>query len=100
MNNMLRASWRKSYKTVQELFEAKDLVEKETKGISDEVVIIPLSKLELLVTVWITTNIEYWDKKLTRIMGEKEDYSEENFGYTDISDEEYWNDVEYDNSIH
>lgn len=71
MNGQLKASWRKSYKSVQELFEAKDLVEKETKGISDEVVIIPLSRLELLVTVWITNNTEYWDDKLTKILGEK-----------------------------
>lgn len=71
MNGPLKASWRKSYKSVQELFEAKDLVKKETKGISDEVVIIPLSRLELLVTVWITNNTEYWDDKLTKILGEK-----------------------------
>lgn len=76
MNNPLRASWRKSYETVNELFEAKTLLENETKGISDQVVIIPMDNKELLVTVWITNSTEYWDDKLTRILGEKVHYND------------------------
>lgn len=77
MNDPLRATWRKSYETVSELFEAKTLLEEETKGISDEVVIIPMRNKELLVTVWITNSIDYWDDKLTRILGEKVKYDDD-----------------------
>ena len=72
MNNPLRATWEKACDSVTELFELKSLVEKETDGISDEVVIIPIGGNRLLVTVWITVNTDYWDDKLTKILGEKE----------------------------
>ena len=88
MNNPLRASWEKSYDSMEKLFDEKSLVERMTKGISDEVVIIPLSNKKLLVTVYIINNAEYWDKELTQILGEKIDYCDD-YGYTEISDEEY-----------
>ena len=77
MSNDLRATWNPKFETTEELLKTKELLENKTKGISDEVIIIPLTRCkELLVSVWITANTEYWENVLNDICGEKVDYTE------------------------
>ena len=68
----LRAVYRKDFDGMNELFEAKRKVEELTFEIKNDVMIVPLASCNsLLVSVLTPYNGEYWDKKISEIMGDK-----------------------------
>lgn len=91
----LNASWVKGFETIEELHNAKREIMELTHGIADDVAIMEFEQTkELYVSVLIFNNVEFWDKKISEILGEKrkdEDYDEGQYS----DDDDYW-----DESIH